>query len=160
GPAGRFVPNFPAEVLTEAAGRAHAAGGRVAIHATCREVVDAAVAAGIDSIEHGWAVPDEHFATKPPKGHRLGPTRAPGGSQRACEFAAAMGSVDETLAWMRTVLDAQPDTVARADRAGVTVLAGTDAGQGPHGAIVDQIRMLADGGVPVARAIGAASWTA
>jgi imidazolonepropionase-like amidohydrolase len=71
-----------------------------------------------------------------------------------------MGFADETLAWMRTVLDAQPDTVARADRAGVTVLAGTDAGQGPHGAIVDQIRMLAAGGVPVARAIGAASWTA
>jgi imidazolonepropionase-like amidohydrolase len=40
------------------------------------------------------------------------------------------------------------------------VLAGTDAGQGPHGAIVDQIRMLVDCGMPIVRATGAASWTA
>ena len=40
------------------------------------------------------------------------------------------------------------------------MIAGADAGQGPHGAIVDQIQMLADCGMPVTRAIGAASWTA
>ena len=61
---------------------------------------------------------------------------------------------------MRAALDAQPAAVARAHAAGVTVLAGTDAGQGPHGAIVDQITMLADAGMPVTAAIGAASWTA
>ena len=160
GPAGQFVPNFPAEVLTEAVARAHAADGRVAIHVTCREVVDAAVTAGIDSIEHGWAVTDDHFAAMRANGTAWVPTLFPGGSHRACEFAAAMGFASKTLAWMRTVLDAQPATIARADRAGVTVLAGTDAGQGPHGTIVDQIQMLADCGMPVTRAIGAASWTA
>jgi imidazolonepropionase-like amidohydrolase len=160
GPGGEFVPNFPAETLAAAVRRAHAAGGRVAIHATCRDVVDAAVAAGVDSVEHGWTVTDAHFAAMREKGTAWVPTLMPGGSHRACEFAAAMGFVDATLAWMRSVLDAQPEAVARAHRAGVTVLAGTDAGQGPHGMIVDQIQMLVDAGMPVVHAIGAASWTA
>ena len=42
-------------MLAAAAERVHAIGGRVAIHVTCPEAVDAAVAAGVDSIEHGWA---------------------------------------------------------------------------------------------------------
>lgn len=160
GTGGRFVPNYPAEVLAQAVGRAHAAGGRVAIHVTSREVVDAAVAAGVDSIEHGWAITDTHFEAMRAKGIAWVPTLFPGGSHSACEFAEAMGFANQTLDWMRSVLDAQPATIARADRAGVTVLAGTDAGQGPHGAIVDQIQMLVDCGMPVTHAIGAASWVA
>ena len=88
------------------------------------------------------------------------PTLFPGGSHAACEFTAGMGFTSETLAWMRTVLDAQPAMIARADRANVTVLAGTDAGQDPHGAIVDQIQLLAGCGMPLTRAISAASWAA
>jgi len=84
----------------------------------------------------------------------------PGGSAAACEFAAMMGFSADSREWMRATLDAQPATVARAHAAGVTVLAGTDAGQGPHGVIVDQIMMLAEAGLPVTAAIGAASWTA
>jgi imidazolonepropionase-like amidohydrolase len=160
GPGGRFVPNWPAEVLAAATARVHAISGRVAIHCTCPDAVDAAVAAGVDSIEHGWAVTDSHFAAMRERGIAWVPTLSPGGSRAACEFAAAMGFADETLAWMRMVLDAQPDAIARADRAGVTVLAGTDAGQGPHGVIVDQIQMLAACGMPTTRAIGAASWAA
>ena len=160
GPGGRFVPNWPAEVLTAAAGGVHAAGGRVAVHCTGPEAVDAAVAAGVDSVEHGWAVTDSHFAAMRERGVAWVPTLFPGGSHAACGFAAAMGSADETLAWIRAALDTQPATIVRADAAGVTVLAGTDAGQGPHGMIVDQIQMLAGCGMPVTRAIGAASWTA
>src|SRR5215471_17983801 len=60
--AGEFVPNWPADVLAEAVAQVHAAGGRVAVHAVGPEAVDAAVAAGVDSVEHGWAVTDAHFA--------------------------------------------------------------------------------------------------
>ena len=160
GPGGRFVPNWPAGVLVAATATVHALGGRVAVHCTGPEAVDTAVAAGVDSVEHGWAVTDSHFAAMRERGVAWVPTLFPGGSHAACEFAAAMGFADETLAWMRAVLDTQPATIVRADAAGVTVLAGTDAGQGPHGMIVDQIQMLAGCGMPVTRAIGAASWTA
>jgi len=54
--------NWPADVLAAATARVHAIGGRVAVHCTGPEAVDAAVAAGADSIEHGWAVTDSHFA--------------------------------------------------------------------------------------------------
>jgi imidazolonepropionase-like amidohydrolase len=84
----------------------------------------------------------------------------PGGSEAACEFAAAMDFSAATREWIRAAIDAQPATVAGADAAGVTVLAGTDAGQGPHGIIVDQIAMLAEAGLPVTAAIGAGSWAA
>jgi imidazolonepropionase-like amidohydrolase len=154
------VPNWPADVLAEAVAQVHAAGGRVAVHAVYPEAVDAAVAAGVDSVEHGWAVSDAHFAAMRARDVAWVPTLMPGGSDAACEFAAAMGFSTGTREWMRATLDAQPAAVARADAADVTVLAGTDAGQGPHGAIVDQIMMLADADVPVTAAIGAGSWTA
>ena len=160
GGAGEFVPNWPAEVLAEAVAQVHAAGGRVAVHAVSPEAVDAAVAAGVDSVEHGWAVTDAHFAAMRARGTAWVPTLMPGGSDAACEFAAGMGFSADTREWMRAALDLQPATVARAHAAGVTVLAGTDAGQGPHGVIVEQITMLAEAGMPVTAAIGAASWTA
>jgi hypothetical protein len=62
GGAGESLPNWPADVLAEAVAQVHAAGGRVAVHAVCPEAVDAVVAAGVDSVEHGWAVTDAHFA--------------------------------------------------------------------------------------------------
>jgi len=160
GGAGEFVPNWPAAALAEAVAQVHAAGGRVAVHAVCPEAVDAAVAAGVDSVEHGWAVTDAHFAAMRARNVAWVPTLMPGGSEAACEFAAAMGFSTGTREWMRAALDAQPAAVARAYAAGVRVLAGTDAGQGPHGAIVDQITMLAEAGMPVAAAIGAGSWAA
>ena len=85
----------------------HAAGGRVAVHCTGQEAVGAAVAAGADSIEPGWAVTDSHFAVMRERGTAWVPTLFPGGSDAACEFAAAMGFAGQTLAWMRLVLDAQ-----------------------------------------------------
>jgi imidazolonepropionase-like amidohydrolase len=157
---GEFVPNWPADVLADAVAQVHAAGGLVAVHAVCPAAVDAAVAAGADSVEHGWAVTDEHFAAMRTHNTAWVPTLMPGGSEAACEFAAAMGFSTDTREWMRAAIDAQPATVARAHAAGVTVLAGTDAGQGPHGVIVDQIMMLAAAGMPVTVAIGVGSWTA
>jgi imidazolonepropionase-like amidohydrolase len=155
----RFVPNWPADALAEATARVHAEDGRVAVHAVCPEAVAAAVAAGVDSIEHGWAISDTDFPTMRANGTAWTPTLMPGGSHAACEFAQQMGFSPTTRRWMHEVIDAQPSTVTRAQAAGVVVLAGTDAGQGPHGMIVDQIRMLVAGGMSSRDAIGAASWT-
>jgi imidazolonepropionase-like amidohydrolase len=56
--------------------------------------------------------------------------------------------------------DAQPAMVAAAVDAGVTILAGTDAGAVPHGSIGEEVSLLRDAGVPPDVALGAASWTA
>jgi len=87
------------------------------------------------------------------------PTLPEGGSRPVCAFAASMGIPADTLEWVRGAVDAQP-AAARAHAAGVAVLAGTDAGQGPHGRIIEQVELLAAGGIPPRDAIGAASWTA
>jgi hypothetical protein len=101
GGADEFVPNWPADVLAEAVAQVHAAGGRVAVHAVYPEAVDAAVAAGVDSVEHGWAVSDAHFAAMRARDVAWVPTLMPGGSDAACEFAAAMGFSTGTREWMR-----------------------------------------------------------
>jgi imidazolonepropionase-like amidohydrolase len=157
---GRFVTNWPVGALREAVGRVHAEGGRVAIHAVGAEVVADAIAVGVDSIEHGQAVTDADFAVMRDRGIALVPTLNPALAEEAFEFALSVGASRETAAWMRESVRSQPATVARAHEHGVVVLAGTDAGQFPHGAIVDQIQFLADGGMPVNAAIGAGSWTA
>jgi imidazolonepropionase-like amidohydrolase len=56
--------------------------------------------------------------------------------------------------------DGQPDTIAAAVDAGVTILAGTDAGAVPHGKIREEISLLLEAGVPADVVLGAASWTA
>jgi imidazolonepropionase-like amidohydrolase len=47
---------------------------------------------------------------------------------------------------------------AAAAEAGVTILAGTDSR--PCGRVIDEIRALADAGVPADQAVGAGSWAA
>ena len=106
GGAAEFVPNWPADVLAEAVAWVHAVGGRVAVHAVGPDAVSAAVAAGADSVEHGWAVTDALFAAMRARNVAWVPTLMPGGSQAACEFAAAMGFSPGTREWMRATLDA------------------------------------------------------
>jgi len=53
-----------------------------------------------------------------------------------------------------------PEVVAAAADAGVPVLAGTDAGMGPHGMIRHEIGLLTEYGLSPEAALGAASWAA
>jgi imidazolonepropionase-like amidohydrolase len=157
---GRFRPNWSPAALQAAVAAVHALGGRVAVHALCPAAVDAAVAVGVDSIEHGWAISDDHFTAMVAAGTAWVPTLVPGGADTACAFARSVGVAEADQRWLRQVLDRQPGVIAAAHAAGVTVLAGTDAGQVPHGGIVEQIALLAATGIPLRDAIGAGSWTA
>jgi imidazolonepropionase-like amidohydrolase len=160
GEGGRFVSNWKRDVLVSAVRAVHDMGGRVAVHAVSQGAIEDAIDARIDSIEHGWAISDRHFAEMRERRVAWVPTLIEGGAHTACMFAEKMGVDPATVTWMRDVVANQAETVARAHAAGITVLAGTDAGQGPHGRIVEQIELLAAGGMPVRDAIGAASWAA
>jgi imidazolonepropionase-like amidohydrolase len=156
---GRFRPNWRDETMREAVDAVHARHGRVAVHCVCDAAVDQAIAAGVDSVEHGWAVSDDHFDEMIHKHIAWIPTLIPGGVDTACAFAHAMGASDETASWMENVIGGQGAAVARAHDAGVAVYVGTDAGQGPHAALVDQIDLMIAGGMPPAAVIVAASWS-
>jgi imidazolonepropionase-like amidohydrolase len=66
---------------------------------------------------------------------------------------SAVRQVDEGL-------DRQPDVLCAAVEAGIPVLAGTDAGVGPHGRVAHEVMLLCRAGLPPEVALGAASWTA
>jgi imidazolonepropionase-like amidohydrolase len=58
------------------------------------------------------------------------------------------------------LIDGQAAAIAEAAQAGVPVLAGTDAGMGPHGMVRHEIQLLRETGLSPAVALGAGSWTA
>jgi imidazolonepropionase-like amidohydrolase len=59
---GRFHPNFRLETLKQAAERVHKLGARIAIHAVIPEVIETAIEAGFDSIEHGTMLEATHIS--------------------------------------------------------------------------------------------------
>ena len=70
------------------------------------------------------------------------------------------GGSDSTVEEMRRTLAAQGDVVRAAAERGVTALAGTDAGMGPHGQVATEIGMLLKAGLSPGAALGAGSWDA
>ncbi len=151
-----MTETFPGEVMAEAARRVHDAGGRIAVHATLPHVVAACVEADFDSIEHGTL---------------LDPDILPSMAERGVAWVPTL-SIDEAVEMFleqlpperrRAAVDAharQPATLRRAVDLGVTILAGTDAGMGPHGMIREEIRRLRATGIPPDVALGAGSWVA
>ena len=159
---GRMQPHYGGTALAEAARRVHAAGGRIAVHATCAETIDLALAAGFDSVEHGWGLAPRHVPIMRRQGTALVPTLV--------MTAALLADIDRFLRGIgmdaagaaRTAADGERHAraVSAAHRAGVRVLAGTDAGMVPHGVLRDEIRALRAAGLPPEAALAAGSWDA
>jgi len=72
----------------------------------------------------------------------------------------AFGGDDDAAAAMRRALDAQPALVAQGAGRGVSILAGTDAGMGPHGQVATEISLLLKAGLSPEAALAAGSWAA
>ena len=146
---------MPADVLTTVVKTVHAVGGRVAVHSQNGVGGAHAVAAGVDSVEHGMCMDQSLLSDMAERGIALTPT-----------LSVLLGS----LAGLRDKpegprkefflngINAHPPLVAAAAEAGVTILAGTDSR--PHGRIADEVRALAEAGMRPHDALAAASWTA
>jgi len=157
-PDGRHRQNFPADALAAAAARVHAAGGRIAIHAGLTETIQDAIDAGFDSIEHGLSAGESIAGAMAAAGVTLVPTML--AMQRVPEFMVQLGVPrDHVESWAK-VVHRQPEGVREVWEAGVTVLAGTDAGMVPHGLIAEEIQMLLRAGLDPMAALGAGSWKA
>jgi imidazolonepropionase-like amidohydrolase len=160
GPDGQLRANWPPEALVEATHRAHDLGCRVAIHVMTESVIEAAIDAGIDSIEHGTGMLPDHIHAIAARDIAWVPTLAAGGPDDAVAFAESMGMPADTVDWIRDAYERTPAMVALAAASGVRVLAGTDAGQFPHGALVEQIHLMRAYGMSTEQALAAASWDA
>ena len=156
---GRREPNQSPETVRAVADAVHAAGGRLAVHITHPDAAEAAIEAGVDSIEHGVGVGTEHLDRMRERGIALVPTMctvlgpdwtpgrdAPSSSPRGATIAV----------WVAR----HAEMVRLAHEAGVRVLAGTDAGVVDHGLVREEVRIMRAAGLPGAAALAAASWDA
>jgi imidazolonepropionase-like amidohydrolase len=130
-------------------------GGRVAVHSQHAAGGAVAVAAGVDSLEHGMCLDPDLLARMAEQGTALTPTL----SVITASLERMRNAPDSPRrTWYVTGASVHGRLAAAAVEAGVTVLAGTDSR--PHGRIADEIRALVAAGVPPHDALAAASWTA
>jgi len=121
-------------------------GRSVMAHAQATDGIKNAVRAGIRSIEHGIYLDDEAIQLMLDRGTYLVPTLvAPTGVIRAAEAGAAIPEASVRKA--REVIDVHRDSFARAVRAGVAVAMGTDSGVTPHGDNLEELALMAAGGM-------------
>jgi imidazolonepropionase-like amidohydrolase len=146
---------LPVDVLREIVAAVHAVGGRVAVHTQFAEGGAAAVAAGVDSVEHGMWLAHDQLDAMAAGGIALTPTLT--------VFTDHLAAVPDDPAnpraqWFRGGTLRHGALAAAAAEAGVTLLAGTDSR--PMGTVRREIQALAAAGVPAGTALGAGSWTA
>jgi imidazolonepropionase-like amidohydrolase len=160
-------PQFAAETLRRAVELAHSLGRPVAAHAHSREGMHDAVAAGVETIEHGTFVGpdgahvhDDDLSLLAGSHTVLVPTLTPTATRArlpgALAGALAQG-VDAAEFWERRRTD-----VARLFAAGARMIAGSDCGVGhvPHDSVIAEVGFLATAGMTVGQALAAATTAA
>mgnify|MGYP002713160156 CR=1 FL=1 len=122
-------PELFDDELREIVSTAHSLGRKVGAHAHGTAGINAALRAGVDSVEHGTFLDKESVRLFKKTGAYLVPTLM---LQDYFERGLNAMKTDLELQRRKAFLE-QPDNVAMAYRAGVNIALGTDAGFFPHG---------------------------
>ncbi|HUG29694.1 MAG TPA: amidohydrolase family protein [Candidatus Limnocylindria bacterium] len=158
-PSGRMATSFRPETLADAARRVHALGGRITIHAFLDDTIDAAIDAGFDCIEHGVMLREDQVEAMAARDMALVPTLRTG-LEMWPQIVQFVPTAPEEKDRVAKALSRYSDAVRTAWEAGVTILAGTDAGLVSHGLVRLEVEALIAAGIPPIDAIAAASWGA
>ncbi|MEN8114132.1 MAG: amidohydrolase family protein [Actinomycetota bacterium] len=148
------VANYGEAVLTKAVEIAHAADRRVAVHTMAPEGIGPAVAAGIDSIEHGLFLEAGDLPGLAQRDGAWVPTAL--GAEAIIEMLGADSTGGRLLA---RGVDNVRELLPEAERLGVTVLTGTDLAV-PHGKVAHEAIRLHELGLSKPAAVHAASTAA
>jgi len=149
-------PQFTDEELAAIVGTAKDYGMKVAAHAHGAEGMKRAIRAGVDTIEHGTFMDDEAMQLMKAKGTFYVPTITAGmwvydKAQDPTFFPAVVRpkalSVGPQIA----------KTFAKAYKAGVPILFGTDTGVSDHGQNAREFRYMVEAGMPPMAAIQSAT---
>jgi imidazolonepropionase-like amidohydrolase len=150
------APQFPDQELAAVISTAHDYGMKVAAHAHGAEGIRRAVRNGIDSIEHGTFADDEGIRLMKEEGTHYVPTISAG--RWVYDHAQ---DPDYFPAIVRPkALEVGPQiqqTFARAWKAGVRIMFGTDCGVCAHGDNAKEFGYMVDAGMPVMDAIRSAT---
>jgi imidazolonepropionase-like amidohydrolase len=145
-------PTLSAAELKAATETAHDAGRTVAIHAGTPEGMRRAVAAGVDTIEHGYGGTKEVFALMKERGVALCPTLAASDAIARYQGWDGRDPAPKAVELARSSFNA-----ARAAR--VTICAGGDVGVFAHGDNVRELELMQAAGMPAREVLIAATST-
>ena len=134
-------PTMSEAELRSATAAAHDAGRSVAAHATTEEGMRRSIAAGVDTIEHGYGGTKEVFRAMKDRGIVLCPTLA------ATDAVARYQGWDGREPAPASVELARASFKA-ARAANVTICAGGDVGVFAHGENVRELELMQDAGMP------------
>ena len=152
-------PQFTEREVAAIVAAAKDYGFRVAAHAHGTEGMRRAVAAGVDSIEHGTYMSDEVMALMKEKGTWYVPTIAAG--MFVMEKARIDGYFSPVVRPKAAAIGPViAGTFTRAYRAGVKIAFGTDTGVPPHGDNWKEFVYMVEGGMPAIEAILSATRSA
>ena len=134
---------------------AHSFGRKVTAHAHGKDGIDAALRAGVDSIEHGSFIDDETVKLFKAENAALVPTAV---APIAALAQARRGDAPAPqLAKAEEAATAHAASTARAVKGGVRILFGTDSGVAPHGDNAKEFALMIKAGMTPAQAIKAAT---
>jgi imidazolonepropionase-like amidohydrolase len=143
-------PQFNAQELRLIVAAAHQRGRRTFAHCSGCDGLEVAVAAGVDSIEHGFFMSREILGRMADKGIAWVPTFSPVHFQWARPELAGWDAA--AIGNLRGILDSHLEHVAIAHTLGVELIAGSDAGSPGvvHGtALIDELFHFLAAGIPM-----------
>ncbi|MEA2571723.1 MAG: hypothetical protein QOI24_3724 [Acidobacteriota bacterium] len=118
------IPTFTLDEMKAIVDESHRLRHKVAAHAMARPGISTAITAGVDSIEHGVAIPDELLDQMVAKGIWLCPTLT------VTEYVAPGRAAEGRAIWAK-MPGIHHDSFTRALRKGVKIAFGTDVGGFP-----------------------------
>ena len=145
------------EELRAIAEEAHMWGMRVAAHAHGADGIRAAIAAGIDTIEHASLVDEEGIRAAARRERPVWFSMDIFNTEYTQAEGARNGVMEDNLRKDREVAQIQRDNFRAAHRAGVRMVFGSDAGVMPHSTAAGQFRIMVEYGMSPIEAIRAAT---
>jgi imidazolonepropionase-like amidohydrolase len=143
-------PQFDIEELRFIVSLARELGLRTFVHCSGVAGLDVAVAAGVDSIEHGFFMTSAHLKSMADQSIAWVPTVSPVNFQLQRPDLA--GWDEQTVTNLRRIVDSHLSHIALAADLGVQLVAGSDAGS--HGvrhgeALIDELAFFSAAGLPM-----------